>query len=44
MEWIFAPLPVIAVATLAVALALAVGAIGLRRLLAQPVAPALRVA
>jgi putative ABC transport system permease protein len=44
MEWIFAPLPVIAVATLAVALALAVGAVGLRRLLAQPVAPALRVA
>jgi putative ABC transport system permease protein len=44
LTWIFAPLPVTGVALLAVLLALAVGAVGLRRLLAQPVAPALRTA
>lgn len=44
LDWAFAPLPVAGVAVLAVALALLVGAAGLRRLLAQPVAPALRVA
>jgi putative ABC transport system permease protein len=44
LRWTFAPLPVAAMAFLAVVLALAAGATGLRRLLAQPVGPALRAA